>query len=75
MSDGLKPSRVEAIINQFEPVHFGIFGGWLTQILYVLVGLVPTILMVTGVVMWWYRRKQKGKAATTEAIKESVVSR
>lgn len=75
LSDGLKPSRAEAIINEFGPVHFGTFGGRLTQILYVLVGLAPTILMVTGVVMWWYRRKQKGKAAIASAIAESVISR
>ncbi len=59
LSDGLKPSRAEAIINQFGPMHFGTFGGLPTQILYVFVGLAPTILMVTGVVMWWYRRRVK----------------
>lgn len=59
LSDGLKPSRAEAIVNQFGPVHFGTFGGLPTQILYVFVGLAPTILMVTGVVMWWYRRRVK----------------
>lgn len=59
LSDGLKPSRAEAIINQFGPLHFGTFGGVPTQVLYVLVGLTPTILMVTGVVMWWYRRRVK----------------
>lgn len=75
LSDGLKPSRAEAIVNQFGPVHFGTFGGLPTQILYVFVGLAPTILLVTGVVMWWYRRKPKGKAALTEASAESLISR
>lgn len=59
LSDGVKPSRAEAIINQFGPVHFGTFGGRLTQVLYVFVGLAPTVLMVTGVVMWWYRKRKR----------------
>ncbi|MEH2166826.1 MAG: PepSY-associated TM helix domain-containing protein [Nostoc sp.] len=59
INDGVKPSRAEAILNQFGSVHFGTFGGRLTQVLYVFVGLAPTVLMVTGVVMWWYRRRVK----------------
>ncbi|NJP10790.1 MAG: PepSY domain-containing protein [Leptolyngbyaceae cyanobacterium RU_5_1] len=71
LSDGLKPSRAEAIINQFGAVHFGTFGGVPTKILYVFVGLAPTVLMVTGVVMWWYRKRNKTQplaAVESEAI-------
>jgi len=42
--------------------HYGTFGGLPTRILYVFVGLSPLILFITGFVMWWFRRKQKGKA-------------
>lgn len=74
LSDGLKPSRAEAIINQFGPVHFGTFGGVLTQILYVFVGLAPTILMVTGVVMWWdCKRKRIEPIAPVES--EAIAKR
>ncbi|MEG3849325.1 PepSY-associated TM helix domain-containing protein [Microcoleus sp. herbarium19] len=59
LKDGVKPSRAEAILNQFGPVHFGTFGGRLTQILYVFVGLAPSILFVTGFIMWWHRRRVK----------------
>ncbi|GAA6616485.1 PepSY-associated TM helix domain-containing protein [Scytonema sp. NUACC26] len=59
LNDGVNPSRAEAILNQFGSVHFGTFGGLPTQILYVFVGLAPTVLMVTGVVMWLYRRRVK----------------
>lgn len=58
LSDGLKPSRAEAILNQFGPLHFGTFWGVPSRILYVFVGLAPTVLMVTGVVMWWYRKRK-----------------
>jgi uncharacterized iron-regulated membrane protein len=46
------------ILNSFFPLHFGTFGGISTRILYVFVGLAPTILLVTGFVMWRYRRRR-----------------
>ncbi|OKH28770.1 PepSY-associated TM helix domain-containing protein [Chroogloeocystis siderophila] len=46
----------EAILNVFALVHHGTFGGWLTRFFYVFVGLAPTILMVTGFVMWWSKK-------------------
>jgi uncharacterized iron-regulated membrane protein len=57
LQNGVKPSRAEAILNQFGPLHFGTFGGLPTKILYVFVGLTPLILLVTGFVMWWHRQK------------------
>jgi uncharacterized iron-regulated membrane protein len=56
VQDGLKPTRAEAILNQFGSVHFGTFWGLPSRILYVFVGLAPLILFVTGFVMWWYRK-------------------
>ncbi|MGV0026870.1 PepSY-associated TM helix domain-containing protein [Phormidesmis priestleyi] len=61
----VKDSRVAAlgdrILSSFTPIHYGTFGGLPTRIFYVFVGLAPTILMITGVVMWWHRRKPKVK--------------
>jgi uncharacterized iron-regulated membrane protein len=37
-------------------LHFGTFGGLPTRILYVFVGLVPTVLFVTGLLNWRRRR-------------------
>jgi uncharacterized iron-regulated membrane protein len=59
VTDGLKLSRAESILNQFGPLHFGTFWGVTSKVLYVLVGLAPTLLMVTGVVMWMHRRRKK----------------
>lgn len=58
IQNALKPSRAEAVWNSFMPMHFGTFGGLPTRILYVFVGLAPTILLITGLVMWSYRRKK-----------------
>ena len=71
LKDGVKPTRAEAILNQFSAVHFGTFGGVPTKILYVFVGLAPLILFVTGFVMWWYRKRKDIRlveATAAEAI-------
>lgn len=63
VNDGMKPSRAEAIVNQFGAVHFGTFGGLPTRILYIFVGLTPLILLITGFIMWRYRYRSKGDRA------------
>jgi uncharacterized iron-regulated membrane protein len=57
LEDGLKPSRAKAILDQFIPLHFGTFAGIYSLILYFFVGLAPTVLLITGFIMWWHRRK------------------
>jgi uncharacterized iron-regulated membrane protein len=47
----------DRILNSFAPLHFGTFGGTPTRILYIFVGLAPSILLVTGFTMWRYRKK------------------
>ncbi|MDZ7963253.1 MAG: PepSY-associated TM helix domain-containing protein [Aulosira sp. DedQUE10] len=60
VENSLKASLSDKILNSFQPLHFGTFGGLPTRILYVFVGLAPLILSITGFVMWSYRkRKQK----------------
>ncbi|MEH1842626.1 MAG: PepSY-associated TM helix domain-containing protein [Nostoc sp.] len=60
VENSLKASLGDKILNSFEPLHYGTFGGLPTRILYIFVGLAPLILSITGFVMWWYRkRKQK----------------
>ncbi|MEH1900396.1 MAG: PepSY-associated TM helix domain-containing protein [Nostoc sp.] len=60
VDNSLKASLGDKILNSFQPLHFGTFGGLPTRILYIFVGLTPLILFITGFVMWWYRkRKQK----------------
>lgn len=45
----------DRVLNSFAPLHYGTFWGLPTRILYVFVGLSPTILFITGYVMWRYR--------------------
>ena len=46
-------------LGWFELLHFGRFG-WFAETVWVLVGLVPAILFVTGAIMWWNRVLRKG---------------
>jgi uncharacterized iron-regulated membrane protein len=48
----------DRILNSFTPLHYGTFGGIPTRILYIFVGLAPMVLLVTGFVMWRYRRRR-----------------
>lgn len=41
------------------PLHTGRFGGLFTQVLFFIGGFIPTILGVTGVIMWRLRTKKK----------------
>lgn len=43
------------ITRDIYPLHFGTFGGDFTRILWIIVGVAPAILYVTGVLMWWNR--------------------
>ena len=57
VKDGVKPSRADAILNQFGAAHFGTFGVTPTRILYFFVGLAPTILAITGLTMFRFSRR------------------
>ena len=52
----------DRILNAFAPMHYGTFGGLPTRILYVFVGLSPTILFITGLTMYRLRRRPKSSA-------------
>jgi uncharacterized iron-regulated membrane protein len=39
------------------PLHFGTFGGTATRVIYVFAGLAPTLLSLTGFVLWLRRRR------------------
>ena len=47
--------RIEAT---FFPLHVGNFGGVPVKILYVIVGLTPGLLTVTGFLLWWRRARK-----------------
>ena len=68
----------DRILSAFTPLHYGTFGGLLTRILYVFVGLAPLILFITGAKMFglrkWGQAKQKEiKRLTIAAEREHQI--
>jgi uncharacterized iron-regulated membrane protein len=47
------------VVDAFEPLHFGDFGGLVSKILWCLAGLAPGILTLSGTTIWFQRRRQK----------------
>ena len=42
-------------VQWMAPIHYGRFGGMLTRVLWVVSGLVPLVLFISGCLMWWNR--------------------
>jgi uncharacterized iron-regulated membrane protein len=51
----LEPRFGDAILAWLARLHFGRFAGWSVKVLWVILGLVPPVLFVTGALMWWNR--------------------
>jgi uncharacterized iron-regulated membrane protein len=43
----------EQLLYQLVTLHFGRFGGWPVRMLWVVLGLLPALLFVTGFLTWW----------------------
>jgi uncharacterized iron-regulated membrane protein len=54
--DGRKNTGWTRAYWAVDPLHFGYFGGLPTKVIWFVLGLTPSVLAVTGSVMWWQRR-------------------
>ncbi len=45
----------DTVIRWISYLHFGNFGGWQSKAVWVIIGLAPAVLFITGVLMWWNR--------------------
>jgi uncharacterized iron-regulated membrane protein len=62
-------STGDKIVRWFTYLHFGNFAGPKTKTLWVILGLAPVGLFITGVLMWWNRVLRRTKAgAETEPL-------
>ncbi len=51
------------ILDSFRRLHFGNFGGLLVQILWALLaGILPLLLAITGLSVWWRRKSKRRKS-------------
>ncbi len=53
------------IMNLMYPLHIGSFGGILVRIMYVITGLAPAVLTITGFFIWFTRSRRKKKRRRT----------
>jgi len=58
-------------LGAFSPIHYGQVGGLTATILWALLGLVPPLLLVTGLIVWW--RPAKPKASQTGERAQTAV--
>ena len=56
--DSQKFSLADRVFSTFHHLHFGTFWGLGSRIFYIFVGLIPSILFVTGFVMYRFRKKK-----------------
>ncbi len=61
----IRDARDAAWTDQLQsilgPLHFGYYGSTLVKWLYVAGGLAPTVLCVSGTIIWWCRRRSAGQ--------------
>lgn len=50
------------IVDSYRRLHFGDFAGLVSKIIWALLGASPLILALTGITLWWKRRKQRARA-------------
>ncbi len=51
----MRRSAGDIFLRWFYYLHFGNFMGWKVKALWVVLGLIPSMLFVTGLIMWWNR--------------------
>ena len=56
------------IFAAFAPIHYGEFGGLPIKVLWALLGLLPTVLFVTGLITWWRPAQRKAPLDTPEEL-------
>jgi uncharacterized iron-regulated membrane protein len=56
------------IFAAFAPIHYGEFGGLPSKVLWAIVGLLPTVLFVTGLITWWRPTGRKAPLEVREDL-------
>jgi uncharacterized iron-regulated membrane protein len=55
------------LLQTFYPLHIGAVGGLLVKWLYVILGLAPAVLSVTGTIIWYQRWRTVAPSKTAPA--------
>ena len=66
------PTGRQIVRNWFVPIHFGEIGGFLTRVLWFILGLLPGVLWVTGILIWTGKNKKKKRSLPVSAGRGAV---
>lgn len=58
------------VLDSYRRLHFGNFGGLISRILWAVAGMMPLVLAVTGVSLWFLRRGKKRRARENRLRRE-----
>lgn len=64
----------DKIVRWSSYLHFGNFAGWKTKALWVVLGLIPPFLFVTGAIMWWNRVLSREARRTKKRLEATVAA-
>ncbi len=67
------PNTGKMYLNWVTPIHYGTFGGNVTRVVAFVASLIPSILFVTGITIWWPRWKGKAKKKSRKNRKSGQV--
>jgi len=62
-----RPPAGARLVQSMSPLHYGSFGGHATRILWIIMGLVPGVLSISGFLMWWNRGGAGDSPAESQA--------
>jgi uncharacterized iron-regulated membrane protein len=65
----------DELIAWLVKMHFGRYGGMGVRITYVIIGLLPAVMFVTGAIMWWNRVLRRWVEQTRAAQKTTTFAR
>jgi uncharacterized iron-regulated membrane protein len=56
------------VFSVFAPIHYGEFGGLPIKAIWLLLGIVPSVLFVTGLITWWRPKQRKPVKTVAEDL-------
>jgi uncharacterized iron-regulated membrane protein len=62
------------LFQSMQPLHYALFGGLTAKIIWSILGALPAVLFVTGLVVWWRPKKKKKQVSYSEQRQESDVA-
>jgi uncharacterized iron-regulated membrane protein len=60
-------SFVDKLLNWQHLLHFGVGLGWFWTVLVFLSGMLPSLLAITGITVWWRRRQARKSISRADA--------